>query len=280
MTTVFDNLSPQCLECGNCGWDDGLIFFRNLFNFSIEMIAALVILMLVVGGIVLLISHGNDETKETGKRAVGASLRGMGAALLAWLLVNVVVMVFSGGTQDIFGKPWFSFTTPGKAPACVAVDVPTAPSAAMRGDTSRWNLSPSEIRYPEQQKRDASAELATVINCLYDNIPGGVVINSISDDHIYSGRCDLAQCNTVAKNGGICTARTSACYNDPSKCQHHCGSCHYGSGAAPGTGFSKAVDLNKGTSVTSVQLALDRCGNGAQIVPEGDHIHIETASCR
>lgn len=279
MATVFDNLSPQCIECGNCGWDDGLIFFRNLFNLSIEMIAAFAVFMLVVGGIILMISHGNAETSETGKKTIGAAIRGMGVALLAWLLVNLVVMVISGGTQDIFGKPWFAFTTPGKAPACVAVDVPagTAPAAGTSNlDTSRWVLA----GILDRQKDDASAELATVINCLYDNIPGGVVITSISDDHIYSGTCNLANCNKTAKGAGICTPRSAECYNNPAKCQHHCGSCHYAQGQAPGTGFSHAVDLRKGTSPTSVQIALDKCGNGAQIVPEGDHIHIETASCR
>jgi hypothetical protein len=107
---LMSNVSCQCIDNGNCTTGDFLSVLFNIGDwlFSISSIVAL--LALVIGGLFLLISSGNAERVDRGKRIVRGALLGLVVILLAWVLVNLIIMAFTGSSDGtIFGgRKWFS----------------------------------------------------------------------------------------------------------------------------------------------------------------------------
>ncbi len=273
---IIESLSAPCTECGKCTFDDALIIIRNLFNLIIDVLGPLSVLGVLIGGFLLTISAGNPELADRGRRTIRAAMAGAGLVVGAWVIVNTVISVLVDDST-IFGKEWFSISTVPNPGTCEVVHTPGTPISPVGVDPSGWVLSPE---LDPRQVNDASAELASLIDCLYARVSGGVTISSISDDHIYSGACDLSSCNDGAKGRLFCPANGEC--SSETKCQHRCGSCHYTDGVLPGTGFSKAVDVIDLSKENEINYAISQCGGGARVLREGGehpHLHIAAGSC-
>lgn len=290
--SLISNLTPACMECGNCTLEDGLLVAKNAFTLGMAVVGALVLLLLIYGGFMLLISHGNQQTITYGKGIIGNTFKGLAIFLLAWTIVNGIIIGLAEN-QNI--TSWFDFPTPNYNLPCekpqqrqdpALENTSTTPgdlSSAGELGTGGWetqNLDPGQVK-------DASPNLQMLVNCLYAQ-PGleNMVVNSISDDHIFTNKCKVESCSRTASENGKCGSPT-AC-ESKTACQHACGSCHYFQGQNNSQdGFSYAVDINKKTPVSVLQKAADpdiaNPGPCARFVtlfhPEGDHLHLSAEGC-
>jgi hypothetical protein len=109
------NILPACTENGNCGLCDFLVAFGNISNYMISGIGALGLLMFVYGGLVWIMSGGNDERIKRGRAIIGNTIYGILAVFLAWTLVNFVIggLVGQSVSPSLFGtsQPWYKFCT-------------------------------------------------------------------------------------------------------------------------------------------------------------------------
>lgn len=66
-------------------------------NWLLGFIAALAIVMIIVGGMVYLISGGDEEKATAGKKIVTFAIIGLMIALLSWVMVKSISMLFGTG---------------------------------------------------------------------------------------------------------------------------------------------------------------------------------------
>lgn len=292
--SLISGLTPACMECGNCTLEDGLLVAKNAFTLGMAVVGALVLLMLIYGGFMLLISHGNQQTITYGKGIIGNTFKGLAIFLLAWTIVNGIIIGLAEN-QDI--TSWFSFETyeyswPCEKPQQRQPDelqdvivVPGALSPSGETGTTGWQTRGIDKR----QLDDASDAVEKLVNCLYaqPEIKDKVFINSISDDDVFTDKCKVEKCNRTAQANGVCNKTSYFCYND-SYCVHKCGSCHYNVGqSSSADGFSYAVDIDDQINEATFRKIADPKhvppGPCAQYVslfhPEGDHVHLSAVGC-
>jgi len=87
------------VPCGNdgnlCTFDKLSDLARNVVHFALFDIAIpLAVLMIVIGGITILLSGGNESKVKKGKDMITGTLVGLLIAFGAWLIVNTIVTVF------------------------------------------------------------------------------------------------------------------------------------------------------------------------------------------
>lgn len=264
--SVLRNLSTPCLECGNCTTQDLAMAGGNIFNFFIYIIGSVVLLVFFIGGLVLLISHGNRRLEELGRSIINGSVKGLAISILCWVIVNFVITAMVQD-REIFGKEWFSF--PESPPfACTPPPQLSLPSQPSINWTLAGGVDPRQIQ-------DASPELAALLNCMYQKEPN-LIITSISDNDLYTGNCNIQNCNKQKQQSGGCPA--NVCSND-AQCVHRCGSCHYAFGTAQGTNFSRAADFRLNVESQVVARVARECDPGMRVEYEADHTHISHSSC-
>src|SRR3990167_579042 len=106
--SLLSNLTPVCMQCGNCTLEDALLVGKNAFTLALGVGGALVLLLLVYGGVMLLISHGNQQAITYGKGIIGNTFKGLAIFLLAWTIVNGIIIGLAEN-QNI--TSWFDFPT-------------------------------------------------------------------------------------------------------------------------------------------------------------------------
>ncbi len=85
--------------CGGTITAEGIIgFVLNLLLF-VAFIAALV--FLIIGGIKWIMSGGDKEGTNKAKETVTSALIGLAVVLAAWILINIVINVMTGGQSTI-----------------------------------------------------------------------------------------------------------------------------------------------------------------------------------
>ncbi len=71
---------------------------------------SLALLMFVVGGIMLMISGGNSENVDKGKKIITGAVWGIVIVFTSWLIVNFIIIALTNGNLSdigkLFGKPW------------------------------------------------------------------------------------------------------------------------------------------------------------------------------
>lgn len=114
-----------------------------------------------------------------------------------------------------------------------------------------WVLNPPPGGAMEEQKGDASAQLASFINCMYGKL-SNLEINSISSNAL----CDDPSCDTT--QSGVCG--------------HTANSCHFGGTNCDGESY--AVDFNTNVSCADIKEAALECDSTAWVNWEDDHTHV------
>ncbi|MBI2426801.1 MAG: hypothetical protein HYV34_03045, partial [Candidatus Kerfeldbacteria bacterium] len=264
---LIENFSAPCMECGNCALSDFLILARNVSLLLLELTAASLVLMTMLSGLAMILSRGDQTWVDRAKSILRGAVIGVVVSLTAWLLVSTEILFLAGPNEEIT-KSWFKITPPNPN-ACY---VPPPPADTIPGTTSPVTPGDWILRgIRSEQKQDASPELTSLINCIYEEIPN-LGINSISDDDIYTGKCKLSDCSGAS----FPSCPISACENDR-KCVHRCGSCHYGNGTQGGTGFSYAVDVATNVDLAKLKDVVNRCNPNysAAFHDSPPHYHIE-----
>ncbi len=119
------------LGCGICDIAD---FFINLSNIIAGSLSGISLLMFIVGGLFLVMSAGNEQRIETGKKILVGTVTGVAIVFGAWFAINFVVRIAYQGANSnlttdnttteasvtVFGKAtnWWSL------PACDPVSTP------------------------------------------------------------------------------------------------------------------------------------------------------------
>jgi hypothetical protein len=75
----------------NCGFDDFLQVFVNLFNWGLYVLSILALFFFFLGGGTLLLSGGSEERVRTGKAILVNTVIGIGITLGSWVIVNLTV---------------------------------------------------------------------------------------------------------------------------------------------------------------------------------------------
>lgn len=70
-------------------------FISHFSNWLLGMIGIVAVLFIVIGGYQYILG-GLTENKERGKKTIYNALMGMGLALLAWAIVNVIIAAITG----------------------------------------------------------------------------------------------------------------------------------------------------------------------------------------
>lgn len=70
-------------------------FITYIINFALGMVGLISVLFIVIGGYRYVVG-GLGEDKEKGKKTISSALMGMGLALLAWSIVNIILKAITG----------------------------------------------------------------------------------------------------------------------------------------------------------------------------------------
>ena len=93
-----DSGDPQAtglVPCGvscSCTLSNFFVMLARIFNFVVKMIATpLAIAMLTIGGVMILISAGNQNLLSLGKKTVYASIIGLVLVFCSWLIIDFIL---------------------------------------------------------------------------------------------------------------------------------------------------------------------------------------------
>jgi hypothetical protein len=104
LTGVWDGVA--CNRKGICGFCDMVKVGANITDLLIELTFAVAAFMIVVGAIMMMISAGNQNRYELGKKFVTNAILGIFIALASWIIVNTVFHLMTGNPN----YPWNSIS--------------------------------------------------------------------------------------------------------------------------------------------------------------------------
>ena len=119
---LFPSIAPTCdqtiVNTGGhyatnkqCGFDDFIQLFINLFDWGLAILSILSIIFFLIGGTMLLVSAGKEQTIQQGKAILANTFLGIVVSLGGWLIINTVIglLVGNGSFQGVkvFGENWW-----------------------------------------------------------------------------------------------------------------------------------------------------------------------------
>ncbi|PIS42407.1 MAG: hypothetical protein COT24_03725 [Candidatus Kerfeldbacteria bacterium CG08_land_8_20_14_0_20_40_16] len=106
-------LLPPCTCSGNCVLDDFLALAAKLAQYGLGLLSIITLAFVILGGFSFLTAMGNPEKIGSAKKLLGGTFRGMAIVLLAWVIVNTIIYVFTGNSSGLLfggtGHPWWKF---------------------------------------------------------------------------------------------------------------------------------------------------------------------------
>ncbi|HLD81842.1 MAG TPA: pilin [Patescibacteria group bacterium] len=89
---LLANTSPGCVDQGDCSVCDFIIVFSNVARLILGITGAFALLLFIIGGFMLIISQGNQERVEKGKKILTSTVIGIVIVLGAWQTVRIVLI--------------------------------------------------------------------------------------------------------------------------------------------------------------------------------------------
>ena len=90
-----DNILGCAIKTGRISLSMIPYFITYIINFLLGLVGIISVLFIVIGGYRYVLG-GLTEEKEKGKNTIMHALMGMGVALLAWTIVNVIINAVTG----------------------------------------------------------------------------------------------------------------------------------------------------------------------------------------
>lgn len=269
---LFDDLSKD--PCDACEFAKLL---GNIRNLAISITGPITVLIIIVGGVMITVSAGNEQLRTQGKKTVIGGVIGLVIVILAWAIVAGILTAILG--TDIGDTFW--------TVACPEDTTCEIDDTGGGGDDDDDDEPAEEFGGTLSGSRaGASSSLLEFLNCFDDYIPKGEnwIITSVTDNSHPTCRpnnngnplgCDTSQCSC---GGGGKHCPDQSCNSCSSYCSHALNSCHYGGSCTDG---SYAIDMDRTTSpprVSDVRYAASQCGDGAYVLRHGagnnDHVHM------
>lgn len=85
-----------CFGTGDCDLCDFLYLFILLANWGMGIMGSVALLAFVTGGVMWLISGGNQDLISRGKAILTGTLKGIIIVLCAYLIINTLISAFTG----------------------------------------------------------------------------------------------------------------------------------------------------------------------------------------
>lgn len=103
-----DEQANRCLKycCGDYELNDMVLLLVRISDFVLGIVGSLALLFIVYGGVLFLVSGGNQETVAKGKKAITGAVIGLILVFLSFTIINFV-MTSLGYDQDQFGGEWY-----------------------------------------------------------------------------------------------------------------------------------------------------------------------------
>lgn len=83
--------TAQIVKCDICTLQDFIGLPGSIIDWLLKIVTALAIFFITVGGIILLISAGNPELKNLGKKTLFAAIVGLALSLGARAIINFIL---------------------------------------------------------------------------------------------------------------------------------------------------------------------------------------------
>ncbi|MEK9150823.1 MAG: hypothetical protein AAB411_01900 [Patescibacteria group bacterium] len=92
----------ECAQYGFCGFG---MLGKNVIDFMLyTLVIPIAAVMIVYGGIMMMIAGGNESKFASGRSAATAAVTGLVIALLAWLIIDTIIKVTTGGSLGPWNK--------------------------------------------------------------------------------------------------------------------------------------------------------------------------------
>ncbi len=101
--TILDPTS-DCMKSGNCDLCDLIDLFVRASDVILYLSGAFAVIMFVFGGMVMITAYGTESRIQWGKSILNATVVGIIIVLLAWTLVNAVMLSIYGNTGGNFSN--------------------------------------------------------------------------------------------------------------------------------------------------------------------------------
>lgn len=98
---IFSSLGSNsaCKKYGDCSACDFIRVFLNMEKMALGLLGTLALLAFVYGGIKLVLSQGNSEQISSAQSLLINTVIGSFLVLLAWVIVNFIVLIMTGQTS-------------------------------------------------------------------------------------------------------------------------------------------------------------------------------------
>lgn len=101
---AFSIVPPSCQDSDGCNICEVALAFTNAADIIAGLLGAVALLFFIIGGFFLILSSGNEQRIETGKKILVGTVTGLAIVFLAWFAVNFVVRVaYQGSNPDKSG---------------------------------------------------------------------------------------------------------------------------------------------------------------------------------
>ena len=101
--SLMDSIGLECKAKGDCTVCDALMIVYNVGKFIFISMSGVALVLIVWGGVGLIMNWGSAEMITANKKLILHSLLGVVIILLAWTLVNAMIIFFA--EKDDKGKP-------------------------------------------------------------------------------------------------------------------------------------------------------------------------------
>ena len=98
MAALVPTVCQGASAAGQCTLSSLKDLVANMINFLLGFAGLVCLLFLVIGGVRMLTSGGNPETVKNAKSTISNAFLGLAITLAAYLIINVVIIVLSGGS--------------------------------------------------------------------------------------------------------------------------------------------------------------------------------------
>lgn len=203
-TAVFalPSLLPGCTEKGDCTTCDAILLFTNLADLITIAISSIALLAVVVGGVMWIISAGNQQMVQRGRKILLSALVGVTLVIFGYMIVNTIIAGFTGAALDqtkLFGYDWATVCPKG-TPSTAVSKCTSETEGAQCTDGCKGNC----ICYSEKcmYKCDKDAQTSGTGK-------GGVCVET--EDQCTKPTAEGGQNGTVQTTSGDCSTSEPVC---------------------------------------------------------------------